>query len=106
MKSMAKKSSPITIANDPRFQLARALISSGSSDDNGGAEAAIDIFAALLEECRTSLGETSLDAALCQYEYGNALFRAVVRKNPLDDGDDGQEGDLQHQDQKGGERVK
>ena len=77
---MASNTSSIKIVNDPRFKLARNLLSSG--DGNGGPDAAIDIFATLLEECRTSLGETSLDAALCQYEYGNALFRAVIRHSP------------------------
>jgi hypothetical protein len=63
-----------TISTDPRFILARKLITSGSP------ESAIDIFANLLERCREKLGEESLDAALCQYEYGNALFRAVLHR--------------------------
>ena len=86
-----------TISADPRFRLARSLISGkcGESNDNskdghddddegGGIEAAIDIFAALLEEARTTHGDNSLNAALCQFEYGNALFRAAVRMVPLD----------------------
>jgi hypothetical protein len=92
-----------TISADPRFRLARSLLltsKSGENDSNKkvrdeededeGIEAAIDIFAALLEESRTTHGENSLNAALCQFEYGNALFRAAVRRTPLDknDGDD------------------
>ncbi len=93
-----------TISADPRFRLARSLLLLSSkcgendsskevhNDDNedGGIEAAIDIFAALLEESRTTHGENSLNAALCQFEYGNALFRAAVRRTPLDtnNGDD------------------
>jgi hypothetical protein len=53
---------------------------SGDGNDDSSLEGAIDIFASLLEECRRSSGETSVDAALCHYEYGNALFRAVVRR--------------------------
>lgn len=91
-----------TISNDPRFQLARALLSSqgsgsvgdhgdgNSSGEGGGPEAAIDVFATLLELSHKRDGETSLNAALCQYEYGNAIFRAVVRKKDLlEDADDG-----------------
>jgi hypothetical protein len=72
---------PIAIATDPRFILARKLITSGSP------ESAIDIFANLLERCREKLGEESLDAALCQYEYGNSLFRAVLHRQ-YEDGTD------------------
>ena len=70
------------ILNDPRFKLARSLVTGGSSDKNikeGGPSDAINIFAALLEECR-SINETSLSSALCQFEYGNSIFRAVVRR--------------------------
>ncbi|KAL7465348.1 hypothetical protein ACHAXS_005674 [Conticribra weissflogii] len=80
-------SSPTKISQDPRFKLARSLLSSDDASGKSGPEAAIDIFATLLEECRKRFGETSLDAALCQYEYGNALFRAFLRTSPLD-GDD------------------
>jgi hypothetical protein len=66
--------SPITIASDPRFLLARKLITSGSP------ESAIDIFANLLERCRDTLGEENLNSVLCQYEYGNALFRSVLHQ--------------------------
>jgi hypothetical protein len=92
-----------TIAADPRFRLARALLSgqcdSWDIDDGGGAVAvvdggksstspspqdeAIEIFAALLGESRAAFGDASPDAALCQFEYGNALFRAAVRRRPL-----------------------
>lgn len=78
-------SQPTKISQDPRFQLARSLLSSEDADGKSGPEAAIEIFATLLEECRKSFGETSLDAAICQYEYGNALFRAFLRTTPLED---------------------
>ena len=69
-----------TILNDPRFKLARSLVTGGSSDKNkGGPSDAINIFAALLEECRC-INETSLSSALCQFEYENSIFRAVVRR--------------------------
>lgn len=72
------------ITSDARFRLARSLMTNGGggggNDDDSSLEGAIDIFASLLEECRRSSGETSVDAALCHYEYGNALFRAVVRR--------------------------
>ena len=79
--------SPIAISIDPRFILARKLITSGSPDN------AIEIFANLLENCREKLGEDSFDAALCQYEYGNALFRAVLQKQDADAGEEGDEDD-------------
>lgn len=90
-----------TISADPRFLLARSLLSGqcdekdnsedaiNDEDGDGGIEAAIDIFAALLEEARTTHGDQCLNAALCQFEYGNALFRAAVRRTPLDKNDDG-----------------
>jgi len=79
----------IKITSDARFRLARSLMTSGggttnNSNSSDSLEGAIDIFASLLEETRTTCGETSLNAALCYYEYGNALFRAVVRRKPLD----------------------
>jgi hypothetical protein len=94
--------SVVKITSDARFCLARSLMTSGgggtrnncSSSDS--IEKAIDIFASLLEDCRNRHGETSLNAALCYYEYGNALFRAVVRRKPLDSdesNDDYGEGD-------------
>ena len=82
-----------SIANDPRFKLGRALVSGqGASPDDasGGADAAIDVFHSLLEGCIKSDGdgEPSVDTALVQYEYGNALFRRVVRRTPLRDNED------------------
>ena len=71
-------------------------MTNGGSDDDSSLEGAIDIFASLLEECRRSSGETSVDAALCHYEYGNALFRAVVRRTEQSGGSDevnGKDGD-------------
>lgn len=92
-----------TITADPRFQLARTLLLQSpitildssnngdcSSSSSSSGEEAIRIFGTLLEECRSTCGDTSPNAALCQLEYGNALFRAVVRRRPLsDDGGDG-----------------
>lgn len=73
-----------TISDHPRFKLARALLTGqggeGDIKSEGNPAAAIDIFAALLEECRSTHGAKSLNAALCQFEYGNALFRAAVRR--------------------------
>jgi hypothetical protein len=74
--------SPIAIVNDARFKLARTLL---NSEDDDGPESAIKIFATLHELCVQKHGEKSLDATLCQYEYGNALFRAVVRNTPLEE---------------------
>lgn len=90
----------LKITSDARFRLARSLMTSGGGGGDS-LEGAIDIFASLLEECRNRQGETSLDAALCHYEYGNALFRGVVRRKELSDGgnnyennnDDDAEGD-------------
>lgn len=82
-------SNPVPITTDPRFLLARKLITSGSP------ESAIEIFATLVEDCIGTLGENSFDAAICQYEYGNALFRTALRQeddakdaNGRDDGDE------------------
>eukprot|EP00581_Thalassiosira_minuscula_P007520 CAMPEP_0183710982 /NCGR_PEP_ID=MMETSP0737-20130205/6586_1 /TAXON_ID=385413 /ORGANISM="Thalassiosira miniscula, Strain CCMP1093" /LENGTH=413 /DNA_ID=CAMNT_0025939373 /DNA_START=12 /DNA_END=1253 /DNA_ORIENTATION=- len=71
-----------TISTDPRFKLARSLLTAGD-DDSHRYESAIEIFATLLDLSRERDGETSLNAALCQYEYGNALFRAAVRKKEM-----------------------
>ena len=60
------------------------MTSGGGDSTTNSLEGAIGIFASLLEETRNTCGETSLTAALCYYEYGNALFRAVVRREPLD----------------------
>jgi len=59
------------IINDPRFRAGRVIVQEGKE-----IEGAISIFASLLEATRTKYGETSLDAAIAYYEYGNALFRA------------------------------
>jgi tetratricopeptide (TPR) repeat protein len=92
-----------SITDDPRFKLARSLLVGGQccndasnknedDDDNvttlkssasSPQEEAITIFATLLEECITINGETSYNTAVCQFEYGNALFRAVVRRRPI-----------------------
>ena len=92
----------ISIATDPRFKLARSLLvgqcfndtsnkedgdddvtTLKSSSSSSPQEEAITIFAALLEECIKINGETGYNTALCQFEYGNALFRAVVRRRPI-----------------------
>jgi hypothetical protein len=87
MVGKTKMDNVVKITSDARFRLARSLMTSGgggggNSSDN--LEKAIDIFASLLEDCRNRHGETSLNAALCYFEYGNALFRAVVRRKPMD----------------------
>lgn len=92
-------SSPIAISIDPRFILARKLITSGSP------ESAIDIFANLLENCREKLGEDSLDATLCQFEYGNALFRAALHKDVVEgEGEDEDDGKPRAKGEGGGKR--
>ena len=58
------------IINDPRFRAGRVIVQEGKEKEN-----AVSIFASLLEETRTKYGESSLDAAIAYYEYGNALFR-------------------------------
>ncbi|KAL7527178.1 hypothetical protein ACHAXR_001839, partial [Thalassiosira sp. AJA248-18] len=70
------------------------------NEEESGPNAAIEIFATLLDESVETQGGTSLNAALCQYEYGNAWFRAAVRNRPFlddanndDDDDDGGEED-------------
>jgi len=92
----------ISIATDPRFKLARSLLvgqcfndTSNKNEDgdddvttlksssSSPHEEAITIFAALLEECIKINGETGYNTALCRFEYGNALFRAVVRRRPI-----------------------
>eukprot|EP00804_Cyclotella_cryptica_P031245 CCRYP_011066-RA/>CCRYP_011066-RA protein AED:0.02 eAED:0.02 QI:141/1/1/1/1/1/2/1040/369 len=88
MSSNHTPPTPIAIATDPRFILARKLITSGSP------ASAIDIFAALHENCCHTLGDDSLGAALCQYEYGNALFRSALRD--AENGEDGVEGGDEH----------
>lgn len=57
------------VAQDPRFRAGRTLVRQGK------AGAAVDIFAALLEEARTSFGDDNIESAAAYYEYGNALLR-------------------------------
>ena len=101
----------VSISSDPRFKLARTLVSSASSssgsvgsttnnnedddEDSSPIATAIDIFASLLNECENNTtnaggdgdgdGKTSCNTALCQYEYANALFRASVLETPFDE---------------------
>lgn len=93
-----------TISTDPRFKLARTLLNSTTTTTTGGdnsennnnndIEEAIQIFATLLSESienNTGNNEHSLNTGLCYYEYGNALFRGVVRRGsaPLTEEGDG-----------------
>ncbi|EJK46214.1 hypothetical protein THAOC_35128 [Thalassiosira oceanica] len=82
------------IASHPRFKLGRVLM----AGSGGGPEEAIDVFCALLEEAveraSRAVGNEGdgppgdgLDAALAEYEYGNALFRAAVRREEDDGGE-------------------
>jgi tetratricopeptide (TPR) repeat protein len=58
------------VTDDPRWKAARALVESGNS------AGAVDMFATLTEEAIARYSETSLEAAVCYYEYGNALLRS------------------------------
>lgn len=64
-------SDPPKITMDPRWKAARALVQSGHS------QGAVDMFATLVEETIARYSETSLEAAVCYYEYGNALLRSI-----------------------------
>lgn len=57
------------VAQDPRFKAGRSLIRQGKCAP------AVDVFASLLEEARTTFGEASIESAPAYYEYGNALLR-------------------------------
>ena len=105
------------ITEDPRFQLARALVSGQTGGDDahavdqsargGGPEAAVGIFATLLELCEARDG-TGPSTALCQYEYGNALFRAVVRRSEASPSDDDRDAAVEGADgerKRGGDRA-
>ena len=59
------------VVQDPRFRAGRSLVQKGKSAP------AVDIFASLLEEARTTFGEDNIEAAPAYYEYGNALLRDV-----------------------------
>lgn len=63
---------PPNVLSDPRFKAARKLMKTGRVT-----EGPVEIFATLLEECINKYSDSSLEAATCFYEYGNALFRAV-----------------------------
>lgn len=68
---MKMSNDPPKVTMDPRFKAARALVQSGHSQD------AVDMFATLVEETIARYSETSLEAAVCYYEYGNALLRSI-----------------------------
>eukprot|EP00977_Amphora_coffeiformis_P004213 scaffold877_cov154-Amphora_coffeaeformis.AAC.5 len=57
------------VVQDPRFRAGRSLVQKGK------AAPAVEIFASLLEEARTTFGEDSIESAPAYYEYGNALLR-------------------------------
>lgn len=57
------------VVQDPRFRAGRALVQKGKAGP------AVEIFASLLEEARTTFGADSIEAAPAYYEYGNALLR-------------------------------
>lgn len=59
------------VAKDPRFKAGRSLVRQGK------AASAIEIFASLLEEARTTFGDDNIESAPAYYEYGNALLRDV-----------------------------
>jgi hypothetical protein len=61
------------ITKDPRFRGGCKLIQSGR-------DGAIDMFALLLEEARTTYGEASIETAPAYFEYGRALFRESQRQ--------------------------
>ncbi|KAI2511483.1 hypothetical protein MHU86_2919 [Fragilaria crotonensis] len=82
-------SDPPKITMDPRWKAARALVQSGHS------QGAVDMFATLVEETIARYSETSLEAAVCYYEYGNALLRSV----PATDTSDNAAGETQAQEQ-------
>lgn len=76
------------VVQDPRFRAGRALVQKGK------AGAAVDIFATLLEEARTTFGEASIETAPAYYEYGNAVLRdasAVEEENVQDEEEEEEE---------------
>eukprot|EP00545_Synedropsis_sp_CCMP1620_P009776 CAMPEP_0119016176 /NCGR_PEP_ID=MMETSP1176-20130426/11854_1 /TAXON_ID=265551 /ORGANISM="Synedropsis recta cf, Strain CCMP1620" /LENGTH=396 /DNA_ID=CAMNT_0006969509 /DNA_START=231 /DNA_END=1421 /DNA_ORIENTATION=- len=64
---------------DPRFLAARQMMQAGRTDG------AVDMFATLVEEAIAKHLDSSLEAAVCFYEYGNALFRNVMNSHMEDD---------------------
>jgi hypothetical protein len=71
-----------SVTKDPRFRAGRALVESGKVDDGG-----IEMFATLLEGTQSKHGDSSIEAAVCFYEYGNALFRSFSRRREAQDVD-------------------
>jgi tetratricopeptide (TPR) repeat protein len=67
------------VTMDPRWKAARTMVESGNS------KGAVDMFATLVEETIARHSDTSLEAAACFYEYGNALLRAAVSANAIRD---------------------
>merc|ERR1712194_8666 len=70
------------VTSDPRFRAGRKLVTSSNPN------AAIAMFATLVEEAEAKYGESSVEAAACYYEYGNSIIRAgaeagVSEQEPL-----------------------
>lgn len=64
-----------TVINDPRFRAGRKLIQEGKAHCG-----AVNMFAVLSEETVAQFGDQSVEAATAMYEYGNALFSAIRRR--------------------------
>lgn len=62
------------VTRDPRFLAGRKLVERGLADE------AVDVYATLLEETRLKYGDISIETAPAYYEYGNALLRAVSKR--------------------------
>lgn len=70
------------VTTDPRFRAGRKLVESGKSSE------AIPFFATLTEESRTKYGPESIETSACYYEYGNSLFRDILRRKSGDENRD------------------
>lgn len=68
------------VTKDARFRAGRKLIQSGKGGEN-----AIQLFATLVEESRMQYGLEAIETSSSYYEYGNALFRAYVRQESVND---------------------
>jgi len=68
-----KENDEPNILSDARFRTGRSLVKSGK-------DGAISIFATLVEESIHKYGSESVETAACYYEYGNAIFRELSRK--------------------------
>ena len=68
-----------SVINDPRFRAGRKLIQQGKAHCG-----AVNMFAVLSEETTAQFGNESVEAAAAMYEYGNALFSAIRRREVND----------------------